>query len=393
MKEAKATFCFCGCGARVVHPRLVVTNTNGWELSDELAEWAKLQIFSARAGLDLAGGDLADNIASGQSLWLSLREAMHSGERADRDDEKTAVVWRKHAKKARRKLGKQFRRDGLPDPFGLPDLAPQELSAWVTEAREPAWTADLDASAAADDDSAVEGTVAAYDHVDHDSDDGDLDYTGALAPSVMLEHLNDYTAEVPGPDREAVILVYLRESFGDTFETMSDSTKDLVFNIGWAGYCTRSIAIAEVPEAVEEAAMVRSLLEWNTENSDSEEPMFVSAVSAAGHAAGLGDQPLDDLALRAAWITVPGATTPSGEGVDDAVLPLEQLSFVGAVAAIEAFSDDEQQLARDEGVTDSMAKSAWLYGYFLRVQEQYSPQPDLWTGASEWIYGTSTETE
>jgi hypothetical protein len=70
-----------------------VTNTNGWELSDELAEWAKLQILSVRAGLDLAGGDLAENITSGQSLWLSLREAMHSGERADRDDEKTAVVW------------------------------------------------------------------------------------------------------------------------------------------------------------------------------------------------------------------------------------------------------------------------------------------------------------
>lgn len=156
MKEAKATFCFCGCGTRVTHPRLVVTNTNGWELSDELAEWAKLQIFSARAGVDLAGGDLAENITSGQSLWLSLREAMHSGERAERDDEKTAVAWRKHAKKARRKLGKQFRRDGLPDPFELPDLAPQELAAWVTEAREPAWTADLDASAAADDDSAVE---------------------------------------------------------------------------------------------------------------------------------------------------------------------------------------------------------------------------------------------
>lgn len=392
MKEAKATFCFCGCGARVVHPRLVVTNTNGWELSDELAEWAKLQIFSARAGLDLAGGDLSDNIASGQTLWLSLREAMHSGERADRNDEKTAVVWRKHAKKARRKLGKQFRRDGLPDPFELPDLVPQELAAWVTEAQEPAWTAGLGASVEADD-SAFEGSVAAYDHVDHDSDDGDLDYTGALSPSAMLEHLNDYTAEVPGPDREAVILVYLREGFGDTFEAMSASTKDLVFNIAWAGYCARSIAIAEVPEAVEEAAMVRSLLEWNTENSDSEDPMFVFAVSAAGQAAGLGDQPLDDLMLRAAWITIPGATTPSGEGVDDAVLPLEQLSFVGAVAAIEAFSDDEQQLARDEGVTDSMAKSAWLYGYFLRVQEQYSPQPNLWTGASEWIYGTSTEME
>lgn len=36
MEEAQATNCFCGCGARVKHPRLIVTNTNGWELSAEL---------------------------------------------------------------------------------------------------------------------------------------------------------------------------------------------------------------------------------------------------------------------------------------------------------------------------------------------------------------------
>jgi hypothetical protein len=143
MKEAQATYCFCGCGTRVKHPRLIVTNTNGWELSDELAEWTKLQIFSSRAGLDLSGGDLADNIASGQDLWRRLRDAIHSGERAERDDEKTAVVWRKHAKKARRKLGRQFRRDGLPDPFDVPDLSAHELGAWITEDEEPPWATEL----------------------------------------------------------------------------------------------------------------------------------------------------------------------------------------------------------------------------------------------------------
>lgn len=118
MKEAKATQCFCGCGSRVQNPRLVVTNTNGWELSDELAEWTKLEIFASRTGLELSGGDLADNIERGQQLWIDLRDALHAGELADRDDEKTAVVWRKHAKKARRKLRKQFRRDGV-DPFDM----------------------------------------------------------------------------------------------------------------------------------------------------------------------------------------------------------------------------------------------------------------------------------
>lgn len=144
MEEAHATYCFCGCETRVRHPRLVVTNTNGWELSNELAEWAKLQVFSLRTGLDLAGGDLASNIASGHDLWRSLREAIHMAEHADRDDEKTAVVWRKHAKKARRKLGRGFRRDGLPDPFDLPTLSAQELTAWIIEGKEPVWAADLD---------------------------------------------------------------------------------------------------------------------------------------------------------------------------------------------------------------------------------------------------------
>lgn len=144
MEEARATQCFCGCGSRVLHPRLVVTNTNGWELSDELAEWTKLEIFSSRTGLDLSGGDLADNIERGQGLWLDLREAVHAGERADKDDEKAAVVWCKHAKKVRRRLGKQLRRDGLPDPLDMPDVSAPELTAWITEGEEPSWTAELD---------------------------------------------------------------------------------------------------------------------------------------------------------------------------------------------------------------------------------------------------------
>jgi hypothetical protein len=143
MKEAEATQCFCGCGSRVLNPRLVVTNTNGWELSDELAEWTKLEIFASRTGLDLSGGDLADNIDRGQHLWLELRDAMHAGELADRENEKTAVVWRKHAKKARRKLRKQFRRDGV-DPFDMPDVTAAELTEWITLGREPAWAAELD---------------------------------------------------------------------------------------------------------------------------------------------------------------------------------------------------------------------------------------------------------
>ncbi len=155
MEEAQATYCFCGCGTRVKNPRLVVTNTNGWDLSGELAEWAKLQIFASRTGLDLAGGDLADNLASGQDLWRSLREAIHSGERADKDDEKAAAVWRKRAKKARRKLGRQFGRDGLPDPFDAPDLGAQELAAWIIDGQEPAWATETDGESEEENDFAT----------------------------------------------------------------------------------------------------------------------------------------------------------------------------------------------------------------------------------------------
>ncbi len=60
MEEAKATSCFCGCGTRVKNPRLVVTNTNGWELSDELAQWTKVELLMRGIGQSLSG-DLANN--------------------------------------------------------------------------------------------------------------------------------------------------------------------------------------------------------------------------------------------------------------------------------------------------------------------------------------------
>ncbi len=161
MDEAKATYCFCGCGRRVAQPRLVVTNTNGWDLSDELAKWTKLEIFASRTGLDLSGGNLADNIDRGQHLWLELRDAVHAGELADREDEKIAVVWRKHAKKARRKLRKQFRRDGI-DPFDMPDITAAALTEWITLGNEPAWAAELDAT----DDSGGSGDETPADSLD-----------------------------------------------------------------------------------------------------------------------------------------------------------------------------------------------------------------------------------
>lgn len=143
MEEPRATYCFCGCGARVGHPRLVVTNTNGWDLSAELAEWTKLELLWSRLGLELSD-ELASNLDAGRGLWSRLRDAMHSGARADTEDEKRAVVWRKHGKKARRKLRRHLRRDGMPDPFDLPEIDSSALTSWITEGAEPQWTSELD---------------------------------------------------------------------------------------------------------------------------------------------------------------------------------------------------------------------------------------------------------
>jgi len=142
MEEARATYCFCGCGTRVKHPRLVVTNTNGWELSEELAEWTKLDLIWSYGGME-PSGELPANIEQGQHLWAELREAIHAGQRADKEDEKRAVVWRKRAKKARRRVRKRMRRDGIADPFELPGLESSELTAWLTEGQAPQGWADV----------------------------------------------------------------------------------------------------------------------------------------------------------------------------------------------------------------------------------------------------------
>ncbi|MGA9634477.1 MAG: hypothetical protein WBQ41_04465 [Solirubrobacterales bacterium] len=167
MEEAKATYCFCGCGTRVSNPRLVVTNTNGWELADELAQWTKVELMMGATGQSLSG-DLANNVEQGQILWLKLSDSIHAAERADREDEMRAAAWRKHAKKARKKLRRSLRRDGLPNPFEFPDLSATELSAWINEDRPPDWASEaLERDEAADqeragEDAAEEEAEAVY---------------------------------------------------------------------------------------------------------------------------------------------------------------------------------------------------------------------------------------
>jgi hypothetical protein len=68
-----------------------------------------------------------------------------------------------------------------------------------------------------------------------------------------------------GEDLEALLVVYLAECF----EAMgpSDEVANLLLTMAWSGYCTRSIAIDEVPQAREESALTSSLLAFNQEKS------------------------------------------------------------------------------------------------------------------------------
>ena len=36
-------------------------------------------------------------------------------------------------------------------------------------------------------------------------------------------------------------------------------------------------------------------------------------------------------------------------------------------------------------MTDDMLFSSWLFGYFLRVREQYAPMDNLFAGAKAWL--------
>ena len=287
-----------------------------------------------------------DYYQEGLDLEAGLREYMHTGTRPESLDLKRAGLWNQFSRKERKKL------EGLTEQL-------------VAEG--------------------IEAESADYQGEPADVD-SEIDYTGVLAPSIMLAHLREYLAEPIGDDIEALIVVYLRESF-EVMESFGDTGVHLLLNVAWAGYCARSIARAEVAEAREES-MTTSLLEWNQEQSG--DPMFVTAIGLAGASAGLGDKPFDDLMLRAGWITVPGlavtAEDPAGDAVDAAVLPFEQLAFIGVKHAVELFSEEQRESAWNEGVTDAMLKSSWLLGYFLRVNEQYSPVEHLFDGARAYIY-------
>jgi hypothetical protein len=573
MEEARATYCFCGCGDRVKHPRLVVTNTTGWELSAELAEWAKFKIVWSRVGNPIPER-LQKNIDDGQDLWLTLADAIHSGERADKQDEATAVHWRKHAKKDRRKLGRQLRRGGMADPFDLPDLGAEDLNAWITEGQEPAWSTELvgyepeSISDLEEDDQmglgsqliaaaleeekmswdtlgpgkasweepaivalcrhAVKSTDGSSEHytlfvdaahlgywvrvvereateavnmfddtnvaelegmvekapaeaielgmgraadqmpacfapgteawnelkdaamvvldkratrvlADAQVDcDADVDYAefanrfspeirdlafrlgygmgmtvdsiniarlrpkeiprdvgtevdeastephedetaqpaeevelrGVLLPEVMLTYLESRTAEGWNDDVSLLVGTYLTEAL-DLNDLGADSG-DLVVTAAKAGYCTRSIAIDTIDQAREESARTTSLLEWNTENDEDDDPMFVVAARLAGKNAGLEEMSVHDPTLQATWLMTPG--------VGD-IDWFKRLAIHSIEQTVAWFVDESPDFRFEDGMTDDMLFSSWLFGYFLRAQEQYAPMDNLFAGA------------
>ena len=104
--ESRATECFCGCGRRIMNPRSVVTNANGWDVRKELAEWVKVAMI-------LPIDDDSEQVRftdDGRSYWVALADALHAGERPARADEANAARWGKFSRKSRRKVARHWRR-------------------------------------------------------------------------------------------------------------------------------------------------------------------------------------------------------------------------------------------------------------------------------------------
>ena len=45
------------------------------------------------------------------------------------------------------------------------------------------------------------------------------------------------------------------------------------------------------------------------------------------------------------------------------------------------FVEESPDFRFEDGMTDDMLFSSWLFGYFLRAQEQYAPMDNLFAGA------------
>jgi hypothetical protein len=320
----------------------------GVEVRDEIEGWSAIEAAFDDGGLDFGSRPFLEE---GRSLQEGLREYLHTGNRPVDLDLKRLGLWNQFSRKERQKLERQVESDV------------HELS----ESGRPS-------------------SYLGFDHMNLEDGDAGLDYTNVLAPSVFEERINDYfDTEIPD-DFGVLALTYLRDSLSG-YDEMRDSTVTFLLSLVWCGYCARSMAIDLVPAASEDSPFTRSLTEYGVEQSG--DPPFAEAVYQAGASAGLGERSsLDDLALRASWVGVPGLARPAGEEdmpVDAAVLPFEQLAFTGCVAIADLFEDNDGFAEIKSRLSDSAMKSTWMLGYFMRVQEQYSPVPRLWDGAEGWL--------
>jgi hypothetical protein len=144
------------------------------DLDQELAEWTKLELVWSALSLDLSD-QMRERIDDGQQHWRQLTQAIDESEPLPKAEQARAAHWTKQSNKARHKLLRRLRRDGMPDPFEMPDLEPTELAEWVTHGTPPLWAIELreqtDANSpvAEEDDFVTEVVNAALEHLDNRS--------------------------------------------------------------------------------------------------------------------------------------------------------------------------------------------------------------------------------
>lgn len=310
--------------------RHVPYNQLGVEMSTELSGWEDVLEAFRSAGNTPSGehDKFLQFVTEGRSHIDGLREYMHTGSRPESLDLRRAGLWNQLSRKQHRKRGDEI-----------------EVAMAVAASR--------------DDDAA--------------SPDDEVDLREVLLPEVMLANLANYMGQPWSEDLALLAQTYLDDVLD--LEELEPVAADLVLTIAKAGYCTRSIAIDTMDQAREES-IETTLLEWNTEHDEDGDPVFVVAANMAGDEAGLAERPVDDPLLQAAWLVVPG--------IGD-IQWFKRLADRSMEQTITWFVEEVPDFEWQAGLTDDVLFSSWLFGYFLRVQEQYAPVDDLFSGVRDWL--------
>lgn len=243
------------------------------DLSEELAEWTKLELVWSALSLDLSD-QVRERIDDGQQHWRQLTQAIDESERLPKDEEARAIDWTKHANKARRKLRRGLHRDGMPDPFEMPDIEANELGEWIAHGAPPLWAIELraqtdaDPPAAEQDDFVTQIVNAALGHLGNRSwqwSDGAEEAVAEVAAS-LSESREEHDLVL-----DAIALGYwiryVERDFTEVNIADPEFVADLRSRYGKRGAAEISVAMAHIATEMP-AAFLRGPVLWAAVQAD-----------------------------------------------------------------------------------------------------------------------------